>query len=246
MARSDHSESRAVVTNPDAPTADSLGTGETVAVLGPAGRQVAVPERVGGFEHNDTQDPQTTAWRRVWGTPTPQGDGNPANYPYIQTSVYICREKGDEEQWTVRRRTSHRGWSERLPANVPHPPEGGHPVHGATTSDTLASHLPSLTSALETAVDVMQATSAIAPPIPPVATTAVHANRYGDRTVRATTTLEYLAYHGQQPGAAMSNVADLGAIHDVARVDAVQSNTPEDCSVPTPANSEPSDLEGGA
>jgi len=39
----------------------------------------------------------------------------------------------------------------------------------------------------------------------------------------------------------MSNVADLEAIHNVAKVDAVQSNTPEDCSVPTPANGVASD-----
>jgi len=235
MARSSHRRSPTAGHDRTAPLASHNGS-ETTATVGPTGEQVTVPERVGAFEHHDTQNPQTTAWHRVWGDREPQGEGNPSNYPYIRTAIYVIVSEGT---WTVRRRTSNRGWSVRPPRNLPHAGSGGRPVHGDSTSETLATDLPSLAAALQAAVDVMQAASAIAPPVPPVAISRVDVSRPGDRAVRATTSLEYLTYHDLQADAAMVEQVDLEAIHDAANVEAVRESTPDRRTVPTPS-------EGGA
>jgi hypothetical protein len=229
MARSNSRRSATAGDDRTAPLASPEGD-ETMATVGPHGEQVTVPERVGAFEHCDTRNPQTTAWHRVWGNRTPQGNGDPSNYPHVRTVIYVIASEGS---WAIRRRTSNRGWSVQAPPNVPHASGGGHPVQSTSTSETLATALPSLAAALQTAVDVMQAASAIAPPIPPVAISPIQANRHGTRPVRATTTLEYLTYHGCHPGAAMS--VDLSAVHNAANIEAVQESTPDRCAVPTPA-----------
>jgi hypothetical protein len=203
-------------------------TGETVATLGPRGEQTVVPGRVGCFVHSDTQNPQTTAWRRVWGAPDPQGNSDPSNYPYIETSIYVVT---DGPTWTVRRRTSHRGWAEGPPPNVPHATEGGHPVRGNSSSETLATGLPSRSAAIQEATAVMEATSAIAPPAPPVATSPVEVSRAGESAARATHTLEYLTYHGTT-GGAMAPQFDLAAVRVAANIEAVESAAPATCSIP--------------
>jgi len=230
MARSSHHRSPTAGHDRTAPLA-SHDESRTTATVGPTGEQVTVPEQVGAFEHHDTQNPQTTAWRRVWGDREPQGEGEPSNYPYIRTAIYVIASEG---AWMVRRRTSNRGWSVQAPPNLPHAGSGGHPVHGDSTSETLATDLPSLAAAIQAAVDVMQAASAIAPPVPPVATSRVDVSRHGDRAVRATTSLEYLTYHDLQADAVMVEQVDLGAIHDAANVKTVRESTPDRCTVPTP------------
>lgn len=167
----------------------------------------------------------------MWGSPDPNGKGDPSNYPYIQTTIYV---KHNDGKWAVTRAVAHRGWSERPIPNVPNRDIGGHLIFGSVRHKTLASELPSREAAVREAIAVMEATSAIAPPVPPVAPSHIDVGRHGETTTRATDTLEYATYHGVQAGAAMVDVFDLAALHDAAKVESVRKSTPDGYEVPSP------------